>query len=299
MLKTRKSELFRGVVPFVAVAEARSFHGAARALGVSTAAVSKAVRSLEASLGVVLIHRTARFVDLTREGALFHERARAAVAEVEGAREALARARRVPEGELTLSLPFVLTNLVARGIALLRARHPRLTFKLLVTDRLSKLASESVDVAVRIGDLPDSTLVSRVLRKTELLTIASPAYLARAGTPAKVADLDRHDCVGLIAPSGKPYAWLFKSGPREVRSIALPDHGPLSVEAVVAGVGIGQAFDFMLGERLARGELIEILPDERAQGPAITAVCAPGQRATPRVRAAFEAFADAFARATG
>ncbi len=297
--KAQKTELFRGVVPFVAVAEAKSYRAAARALGVSTAAVSKAVQSLEASLGVVLIHRTARFVDLTREGALFYERARAAVAEVEGAREALARAQRVPEGELTLSLPFVLTTLVARGIALLRARHPRLTFKLLVTDRLSKLASESVDVAVRIGDLPDSALVSRTLRKTELLTIASPAYVARAGAPAKPADLDRHDCVGLVAPTGKPYAWLFASGPREVRSIAIPDHGPMLIEAVVAGVGIGQAFDFMIGDRLARGELVEVMPHERAQGPAVTAVCAPGQRATPRVRAAFEAFADAFARASG
>lgn len=294
-----KLELFRGVVPFVAVAEAKSFHGAARALGVSTAAVSKAVRLLEESLGVVLVHRTARFVSLTQEGALFFERSRAAVASLQGAREALDHARRVPEGELTLSLPFVLTGLVARGIALLRARHPKLSFKLLVTDRLSKLASESVDVAVRIGQLADSSLVARVLRRTELLTIASPEYLARAGTPKTIADLAGHDCVGLVAPSGKPYDWLFRSGPRSIAEIALLDHGPMLVDAVASGVGVGQAFDFMIGERLARGELVEVLEGERAKGPDVHAVCAPGQRATPRVRAAFEAFADAFARATG
>lgn len=298
-MRRNKTELFRGVVPFVAVAEAKSYRGAARALGVSTAAVSKAVQALEASLGVVLIHRTARFVELTREGVLFFERARAAVVEVEGARDALARAQRVPQGELTISLPFVLTSLISRGLALLRARHPRVTFKLLVTDRLSQLASESVDVAVRIGELPDSTLVGRVLRSTEFVTIASPAYLARAGAPTKPEDLAAHDCVGLVSPTGKPYAWLFASGPREVRSIAILDHGPMLIEAVVAGVGVGQGFDFMLGERFARGELVELMPKERAKGPPITAVCAPGQRATPRVRAAFEAFTESFARATG
>lgn len=292
-------ELFRGVIPFVAVAEAKSYKGAATRLGVSTAAVSKAVQGLEASLGVVLIHRTARFVGLTQEGTLFYERARQAVAEVTGAREAIEGARRVPQGELTLSLPFVLTTLVARGLTLLRARHPQLRFKVLVTDRLSKLSSESVDVALRIGRLADSSLVARTLRKTELLTVASPAYLARRGTPTRIEDLTAHDCIGLVAPTGKAHPWLFRSGERPMACVVELDHGPMLLDTVLSGGGVTQAFDFMVGERVRSGELVELLTHERATGPDVHAVCAPGQKATPRVRAAFEAFSDAFSRASG
>src|SRR4051812_39555561 len=133
-------DLFRGIVPFVAVAEEQSFRRAAARLGVSPAAVSKAVQGLEAQLGVLLFTRGARAVALTREGELLFERGRAAVAALHGAREALEAARRLPEGELVVSAPFVLTSLLAPGLALLRARYPRLTFRVRVTDRLSRMA---------------------------------------------------------------------------------------------------------------------------------------------------------------
>ena len=197
-------ELFRGVVPFVAVAEALSFRAAAARLGVSPAAVSKAVQTLEAELGVVLLNRSTRAVSLTREGTLFFERCRQAVAAVLGAREAIEPARRQPEGELVVSLPFVLTALVARGLEVLRARYPKLTFRVLVTDRLSQLNDEAVDVALRIGPLADSTLVARSLRKTRLVTLASPAYLSRRVAPRRLEELASHDCLVLVGPNGKP-----------------------------------------------------------------------------------------------
>src|SRR6476469_3125255 len=102
----------------------------------------------------------------------------------------------MPSGELVVSVPFVASSLLAPGLALLHSRYPHLGFRVLVTDRLSKMAEESVDVAVRVGPVGESTLVARRLRRTRLVTVASPAYLARRGMPARVSDLERHDCLG-------------------------------------------------------------------------------------------------------
>lgn len=287
-------DLFRGVVPFVAVAEALSFRKAAVRLGVSSAAVSKAVQNLERDLKVVLLNRSTRSVTLTAEGTQFFERCREAVAAVLGAREAVEPTRRQPEGELVISLPFVLTELVSRGLAVLRARYPKVSFRVVVTDQLSRLTEESVDVALRIGQLADSSLIAKPLRKTMLVTLASPAYLSRQGVPKTTADLATHDCLVLVGPNGKPRPWVFKSGLCAVPSVLLVDHGPLVKDALRAGLGIGQAFDFMVEPELRARTLVPVLEAEWAAGPDIFAVCAPGRRATPRVRAAFEAFTVAF-----
>lgn len=231
-------DLFRGVVPFVAVAEEKSFRRAAARLGVSPAAVSKAIQVLETALGVCLMTRNARSVTLTSEGELLLARCLQAVTAVQGARTALDPTRQVPRGELVVSAPSVVTPLLAPAVALLRARHPGLTVRWMVTDRLSRLGEEGVDVAVRVGTLPDSTLVARRLRRTRLVTVASPAYLHRQGTPARVDDLAGHSCLVLQGPNGKPRPWLFTSGPRPVPAAVLTDHGPALVDAALAGLGV-------------------------------------------------------------
>lgn len=287
-------DLFRGVVPFVAVAEELSFRRAAERLGVSPAAVSKAVRALEEELGMTLLARTTRAVSLTREGELFFERSRAAIAAMQGAHEALERTRREPHGELVVSVPFVAVPLLVPALVLLRTRYPRLAFHVRVSDQLSRLAAESVDVAVRIGPLADSTLVARLLRKTRLLTVASPAYLARRGEPAHLEALEEHDCLVLVAPNQKPRPWLFASGPRPLAAAMRVDHGPTLVDAALLGLGIAQAFDFMVEAPLRDGRLVELFADDAAEGPDVSALCSPGRRASANVRAAFHALADAF-----
>jgi DNA-binding transcriptional LysR family regulator len=287
-------DLFRGVVPFVAVVEEQSFRRAAARLGVSPAAVSKAVTALEGHLGVTLLSRGPRAVTLTREGEIFFGSCRPAVTAVMGARALVDGARREPEGELVLSVPFVVAAIVPPALAILRERHPRLSFRLLVTDRLARFGEEPVDVAVRVGPLADSALVARRLRGTRLVLVAAPGYLARAGTPATPADLDAHDAIVDVAPNGKPYPWLFRSGPREPRARLALDHAPSVVDAALAGLGVTQAFDYMVDAHLRAGRLVLLCGDEIVDGPPIHAVCAPGRRATPRVRAAFAAFADAF-----
>jgi DNA-binding transcriptional LysR family regulator len=287
-------DLFRGVVPFVVVAEEQSFRKAAARLGVSPAAVSKAVGGLERDVGMTLCVRGPRAVSLTREGEMFFESCRPAVTAVMGARALVEGARREPEGQLVVSVPFVVAALVPPALALLRARHPRLTFRVVVTDRLARLGEEPVDVAVRVGPLADSSLVAKRIRETRLVVAASPAYLARAGTPRRLDELDAHGCLVLLAPTGKPHPWLFRSGPREVRPLLALDHAPSLVDALLAGLGVAQVLDFMVAAHLRRGALTQVFADEVAEGPAVHAVCAPGRRATPRVRAAFEAFAAAF-----
>jgi DNA-binding transcriptional LysR family regulator len=288
-------DLFRGVVPFVTVVEEKSFRKAAARLGVSAAAVSKAVGALEGDLGATLLVRGPRAVTLTREGELFFESARPAVTSMLGARALVEGARREPSGQLVVSVPFVVAALVPPALSILRARHPRLSFRLVVTDRLARLGEEAIDVAVRVGPLADSSLVARRLRITRLALVAAPSYLARAGTPKKPADLEGHDAIVVVAPSGKPYPWLFKSGPREVRPRLSLDHAPSVVDAALAGLGVTQAFDYMVEPLVRAGRLVALCADEMVDGPAVHAVCTPGRKASPRVRAAFEAFADAFA----
>lgn len=289
----KELELFRGIVPFVALAEERSFRKAAQRLGVSPAAVSKSIQVLEAEVGLSLVARSTRAMALTAEGEAFFARCQGAVAAVQGAREALAAARLNLDGELVISLPFLASALVAPGLALLRLRCPRLRLRLVVTDELSRLTEERIDVAVRIGPLADSRLVARPLRRTRLLTVAAPEYLARRGTPRRLDDLLQHDCLSLLGAQGAPRDWLFSTGPQPVPAALLTAHGPGLLDSALAGLGITQLFDYMAEAPLRSGRLIQLFPELTANGPDIHAVCAPGRRITPRVRAAFEALADA------
>jgi LysR family transcriptional regulator for bpeEF and oprC len=286
--------LFRGVIPFVAVAQEQSFRAAAVRLGVSAAAISKAVAALEEQLGTALFVRGARAVSLTREGEQLLIGAQAAVAAMGGAREAMESTRRLPEGELIISAPFILTSLLASGVALLTARYPRLTLRVLVTDRLSRLKEEQVDIALRVGLLADSALVARRLRGTRLYTVAAPSYLGRRGAPRSIDEIAQHDCVGLTGNDGRPRPWLFSTGPRAMASLLLADAAPMLIDGVLAGLGISQLFDFLAEPLIREGRLVQLLPETVAEGPGIHGVCTPGRRASPRIRAAFAAFADAF-----
>jgi DNA-binding transcriptional LysR family regulator len=287
-------DMFRGVVPFVAVAQERSFRRAARQLGVSPAAVSKAVAALEARIGLALFVRSGRSVALTPEAEILFARYKEAVAAVKGAGEQLEPRRSTPTGELVVSAPFVISSLLAPALSLLRARYPGLAFRLLVTDRISKLAEESVDIAVRIGPVTSPSLVTRRLRRTRCLTVCAPGYLARRGAPRSLADLAEHDCLVAMAPNGRPHPWLFQSGPLVVTPALVVDHGPTLVDAARSGLGITQLLDFMADEPLREGKLVQLFPNDLGAGPDVHAVCAPGRRSSPRVRAAFAAFAATF-----
>jgi DNA-binding transcriptional LysR family regulator len=267
-----RPDLFAGVLPFVRTAEERSFGRAAASLGITTAAVSKAVRKLEEDLGVKLLDRSSRSVSLTPEGALFLDRCRQAVAGVLGAREAVAEARTEPQGELAVTLPFILAPFVVSDLPRLAAQHPRLAFRLHLTDRIARLADESYDVAIRIGELAPSGHVARLLRRTRWVTVAAPSYLRRHPAPERPADLAEHNCLRFVGPGGKPRDWWFAGGAAAVRGNLLIDHGGHLLDAAIAGMGVCQVLDFMVQEPLRAGALVALLAGHAADGPDIHAL---------------------------
>lgn len=295
-------EVFAGVVPFFHVAEQLSFRRAAEALGVSTAAVSKAVSNLEARLGVKLLARTSRAVALTPEGKLFHVRAREAVASVQAGHAQLARSRTQARGDVRVSLSFVLGPVVVAALPSLTARHPELVVHLALTDRVSGLLAEELDVALRIGARTPSTLISRVLYQPRWITVASPAFLARHGPPARPADLARLRCARFVDPRGRPAPWWFAEPadaaprPLDVAGNLLVDQGELLLAAALAGDAIAQVFDFMVADHVRDGRLVAVLDDFAAPGPPIHAVTTPERSRSANVRAVIDFAAATFAR---
>lgn len=289
--------LFRGVAQFVAVAEELSYRKAAARLGVSAAALSKAVLALETELGVTLLQRTSRAVSLTTEGEAFLARCREAISSLRGAREEASSAKSAPQGELTISASFILTPLVTQAIALLAVRYPKLTFRLSATDRLARFAEEGVDAAVRVGPLYDSNLTAKRLRSTRWVTVAAPSYLARKGIPNQVEELAQHSCLRFITPNGRARPWAFPDKPE--LSLSGPffvDHGPTLIEAALAGLGVIQVLDFMVQDYVTRGLLIEVLPSATTEGPPIHALCAKGRQKNANIKALFEGLAQIFGK---
>ena len=281
---TIRPDLFSGILPFVRVAEERSFGRAAVSLGVTTAAVSKAVRKLEDDLDVRLLDRSSRTVALTREGEIFLERCRQAVLGVQGARDAIQDARREPQGEIAVTLPFILGSLVVPGLSTLASQYPRLTFRLAMTDRVVRLGDETWHVAIRMGSLSDSSLIAKLLRKTRWVTVASPSYLARRSVPKTPRDLAQHNCLRFLAPNGKPRDFEFSSGTVPTKGNLVLDHGISLLDAAESGLGVAQLLDFMVADRLRTGSVVEVLSSHSAPGPSIHALTTQARSSSPNVR---------------
>ncbi len=278
-----------GVPAFVHVAEQRSFRAAARILGITPTAVSKAVSRLEARLGARLLHRSSRHVALTPEGEVYLRHCRAALDRLQAGEDELTRAAQVAEGTVAVSLSPVLGGPIVGGLARLASRYPRLSLTLSFTDREVRLAEEEIDVAVRIGSLVDSTLIGRRLRTPRWATVAAPSYLARAGEPRRVEELAAHACLVFARPAGGVTDWQLADAPAFRPAAALRmDRGDLLVEAAVAGLGIVQAFDFMVEAHLREGRLVELFEDRAALGPPMHALTLAGRQEVPRVRAVLD-----------
>lgn len=287
------NDLFAGILPFVEAARARSLRRAADKLGVSPAAVSKAIRRLEDDLGVQLLNRTTRRVNLSPEGALFLARCEEAIAQLRAGRQQLEMSRHDPAGELTVSASFILGPLLVARLPRFLGRYPKLELHLRLSDQYSELIDEGVDVALRVGELEDSALVSRRLLESRWVTVAAPAYLARAGTPAQPEALLAHNCLRFRSPRGQLVDWRFAGG----RGLAVAgnltlDQGELLLQAAAQGAGVFQALDFMVGEYLRDGRLVEVLAEYACPGPPVQAVYLQGQRASPRVRALVDFLAE-------
>ena len=257
-------------------------------MGVSKATVSKAVARLEASLGQSLFHRTSRRLTLTEAGKPLAERAQRMLAEAVAAEEAAHDAASAPAGRLRVAAPmtFGVTH-IAPLIAEFLAQHPAIEIELALSDARVDIVAEGFDVALRIADLPDSSLRARRLRGIRAYLVAAPAYLDRHGTPLHPGELGDHRLFGY---TNAPGPWRFR-GPGGAE-VGVRATGPLSANsgdallpALIAGLGIARLPDFIIGAALADGRLTEILPEWRPAPVGLHLLTPPSPLRPARVEA--------------
>jgi DNA-binding transcriptional LysR family regulator len=284
-------ERLTGLIAFARAGSMGSYTAAARSLSISPSAVSKSVQRLEQRLGVSLFTRTTRSLTLTPEGRDLHERVLRLLREAEEIEQVAFMARSQPAGPLRITVPLPIgVHLIAPALPAFRRRHPRVTVDLQVNDRIVDLIEHGIDIAVRIGDLEDSRLLSRRLPPYRLCCFASPDYLAQRGTPAHPDDLKDHDTVSLRYQStGQAYRWPFRIGDREVEMVPYSgitvDASEALVATVVAGGGIAMLATFIAAPYVRRGELDSVLSGFAVERRNITALWPESRRANPAVRA--------------
>lgn len=280
----------RALRTFIQVADHASFAEAARRLNMSPTTVSRTIAALEVELGVQLLMRTTRSVRLTEEGAEFLTRCRAGIAEIDGAFDTARSGRQMPRGSLTVTAPvmFGRKHVLPIVVELLQL-YPDLQVRLLLLDRVVRLAEEGVDIAVRIADLPDSSLHMLRLGELRRVLCASPSYLAIHGRPKSLKDLRAHDLIGIEDEGGPHQGWgldmTSQSGhpPRLV-----VNNMDAAIAAAVAGLGVVRSFSYQIAEEVAAGRLEPLLTDDASPVLPISLLFQSGRKGHPNVRAFIE-----------
>lgn len=258
---------FRVVNLFIGVAQAGSFSQAAAAAGLTPQAVSKAVRQLEAYLGVRLFHRTTRSLSLTDEGARLYELAHPGLALFDDAMDQVKNSRQGVDGMIRVAAPTSIGHTVLVPLVQsFQLQYPGILFDFLFDDHFTDLIGAKIDVGFRVGHPPERNLVSRELGRIALYICAAPGYLARYGAPESADDLRSHRCTGFRNPnSGRVVPWeLHVDGAtiyKDVPAVACFNTVQGEIEAVRAGMGIGQLMGYMVSDDLRRGSLSSLLPE--------------------------------------
>ena len=276
---------------FTAVVDAGSFIGAAGALGQSKAAVSRHVAELEARLGVRLLHRTTRRLSLTDEGAAFHGRCKALLADVEAAEAEVTHRADRAVGLLKVNVPVSYGVLrLAPLWAEFMTGHPQVELDVTLSDRFVDLVEEGFDLAIRIGRLGASSLVSRQMASTRLVACASPAYLQAHGHPTHPQDLARHATLGYsLLADGTTWHFERSDGSEPPQAVKVSprmwsNSGDTCRAVALAGGGIILKPCFMVGDDLVAGRLVQVLPLWQAPELGIHAVYPSRRHLSPKVR---------------
>lgn len=277
---------------FVAVADKASFAEAARSMRISPAAASRAVAALEQSLGRPLLRRTTRSVRLTEEGAVYLERSRVALAELDDAALALRGDGATPGGKLVIAAPVTFGRIHILPIAtgLLRA-YPELKVELTLVDRIVRLVDEGVDVAVRIGDLSDSALYALKVAEVRRVLVASPDYLNARGVPANVPALHGHSLISFTEVD-RAHEWRF--GPTGKTAIRIEPRLSLNtadaaIAATLDGAGIARVLSYQALAALESGRLVTVLDGSSPPPIPVHLVYQANRRASVNVRAFIDA----------
>ena len=264
----------RAMETFVRIVEAGSLTRAADALQTSSPSVVRGLAALENALGVRLLNRTTRRLSLTDEGREYYERCKRVLAEVEDAETALSARRAAPKGRLRVTASVLFGRLrVAPLVAEFLARHEAVQVELLLLDRVVDLVEEGIDVGVRIGHLPESSLVAVPVGETRRIVCAAPGYLRKAGTPAQPRDLAQHRCITFSGVSDSE--WSFGGRPPQrvpVRAALTTNQVDAAIDACVRGIGCGQFLCYQVQPLLDAGRLRRVLRDHEPDAAPIHVV---------------------------
>jgi len=276
----------------LAVAEAGSLSAAARRLNTPVATASRKISELETHLRAKLFDRTARKLALTVAGSSYVAASRRILADLMEAERAASGEYSAPTGELIISAPVNLGRLhLIPILAEFLSVYPKIDIRLILIDRIVSLPEDHVDVALRVGVLPDSRLIALRVGSVRRVTCASPAYLAARGTPSTPDDLDRHDCIiyeGILAPD----AWRFVRDKMEIAVSVRPRLIVSNVEAACdaarAGIGIARVFSHHVAASIEAGTLVTVLDDFETKPLPVSLLYAAGRFLPIKVRAFFD-----------
>jgi len=280
-------DLFR---VFTRVVDAGSFTRAADSLGLPRSSVSAAVAELEGRVGARLLHRTTRKVAPTLDGAAFYERCLRVIADVEETERLFRQGDAKPSGKLRVDVPGRIGRLVvAPALPAFLDEFPGIDLILGATDRAVDLVEESVDCVLRVGPLTDSGLIARTVGTLPLINVASPGYLARHGLPAGPDDLANHWAVNYASPaSGRVEAWEWMEGGNlhtlPMRARVTVNSAEACIACCLAGLGLVQIPAYDVRRHLEAGELVEVMPDHRAEPLPMTLLYPHRRHLSHRVR---------------
>jgi DNA-binding transcriptional LysR family regulator len=277
---------FAAVTAFVAVADRQGFAAAARHLGLAPSAVTRQIAALEDRLGVQLLARTTRSVTLTDAGARFLDRARRILAELQEAEDSAQSERARPAGRLSVTAPAVFGRLhVAPLMASFLAAYPEVSAQLLLSDRWINLVEEGVDLAIRIGELPESGLIARRLGETRRVVVAAPAYLAARGTPLHPDEIGAHDTIGFSGML-ESSEWRLGKGHRvPVQPRLTTNSADAAIWAAEQGGGLTLVLGYQAKAAVAAGRLQVVLADFEPEAWPIHAVYPATRLLSAKVRA--------------
>lgn len=249
-----------------------------------------------------LLHRTTRRLSLTPEGETYNLRAREILAAIEDVEAEVSRASDQAHGRLRVNcVPAFALNQLAPMLSDFLKTYPKIEIELALTDRVIDLLAENADVAIRVGRVDDPSLVARKIGEVTRGLFASPAYLARHGTPRKPEQLCDHNCI-VLQTLPTPHRWSFREAGREsfvdIKSRVLVDSGEAALRLAVAGCGITQLADLMVSEAIRRDQLTSVLADNHVSEPIpLSAVYPQGRHRMPKVRAFLDFLVERFSHA--
>jgi len=281
-----------GMAVFVAVAEAKGFRAAGERLGVSGSAVSQSLRRLEERLGVALVRRTTRSVNLTEAGERLYASAGPALEDLRAAATAVSEMSGEPRGTLRLQVAGAAENFLSGALlADFLSAHPQLRLDVLVSDQPIDIVAEGFDAGIRLGEVIDRDMIAvPVSGDLRLVVVGAPSYFARRKKPKHPRDLVEHDCINWHPTAeAPPYRWEFTENGRDfsvdVRARVLTNDPSLNVRLAIAGAGLTLADESRSRDALARGELVAVLEKFSTPFPGFYLYYPQRRQASPALRA--------------